>query len=165
MPGTTCRACGRRWTRSPAGSDPRVTDSVFLIVIAAGIVAVLALGLLGWRLTRGRKTRIASPEEAAEAAERALPGFDTQGAVVGADGGGALAVDRGGRVAVMTRDGKAIAVREVAWVALRSTADGILIDTGERRLGEILVAGVDALDVRRLAPVDLKRLVPELHRA
>ena len=165
MPGMTCLAFDRRWTRSPAGSDRPVTDMSLWIAIGAGVVAVLALAALGVVLMRGRKTRIASPEEAAEAAEQALAGFDTQGAVVGADGGGALAVDRAGRVAVMKREGKQIAVREVAWAALRSTAEGILIDTGERRLGEVLVAGVDALDVRRLAPADLKRLVPELHRA
>lgn len=138
---------------------------MLLIGIAAGVVVTLAVVGIAWRLLRQRTTRIASPEEAADAAEQALAGFDTQGAVVGADGGGALAVDRAGRVAVMKRDGKRMAVREVAWVALRSTAEGILIDTGERRLGEILVAGVDALDVRRLAPADLKRLVPELRRA
>ena len=149
---------------SPAGSDPRMTDRTLVIMVAAGVVAMLVAAALVWLTLRGRTARIASPEEAAEAAEAALAGFDTQGAVVGADGGGALAIDRAGRVAVMKRDGKRIAVREVAWVALRSTAEGILIDTGERRLGEVLVAGVDALDVRRLAPADLKRLVPELHR-
>ncbi len=149
----------------PAGSDPAVTDPILWTAIGGGIVVAVALAALIRIVARNRKPRIASPEEAAEAAERALTGFDTQGAVVGADGGGALAIDRAGRVAVMTRDGKTIAVREVAWAALRSTAEGILIDTGERRLGEVLVAGVDALDVRRLAPADLKRLVPELRRA
>lgn len=135
--------------------------------IAAGggiVLAVLALVALGWRLARARHVRITNPEEVAEAAEQALPGFATQGAVVGADGGGALAIDQAGRVAVMKRLGRRIAVREVAWSALRSTAGGIVIDTGERRLGQVLVAGVDALDVRRLAPVNLKRLVPELGR-
>lgn len=151
--------------RSPAGSEPPVTGTTLWIAIGAAVVVALALAGIGRTLLRGRTARIASPEEAAEAAEQALAGFTTQGAVVGADGGGALAIDRVGRVAVMTRDGKRIAVREVTWGALRSTAEGILIDTGERRLGEVLVAGVDALDVRRLAPVDLKRLVPELHRA
>lgn len=142
-----------------------MTDTTLWIAAGVAIVATLVLAAAGWMLARRRPPRIGSPEEAAEAAERAIAGFDTQGAVVGADGGGALAVDRGGRVAVMKRDGKRIAVREVAWTALRSTTEGIVIDTGERRLGEVLVAGVDALDVRRLAPADLKRLVPELRRA
>ncbi|MEI5688167.1 hypothetical protein [Sphingomonas kyungheensis] len=139
-------------------------DQTIVIAAAAAVVAVLLVLAIVMVLRRRRPKRIGSPEEAAEAAERSLAGFDTQGAVVGADGGGALAVDRAGRVAVMIRQGASIAVREVPWGALRSTADGILIDTGERRLGAVLVAGVDALDVRRLAPADLKRLVSHLGR-
>ncbi|USU07443.1 hypothetical protein NF700_10005 [Sphingomonadaceae bacterium OTU29MARTA1] len=142
----------------------RIDDSTLGMAIVGGIALLLLIVGIVALLRRKRTARIASPEEAADAAEQALAGFDTQGAVVGADGGGALAIDRAGRVAVMTRDGKGIAVREVAWSALRSTVDGILIDTGERQLGEVLVAGVDALDVRRLAPTDLKRLVPEFAR-
>ncbi len=134
------------------------------IAVAGAVVALLIVVGIVVAVRRKRIARIASPEEAAEAAEKALSGFDTQGAVVGADGGGALAIDRAGRVAVMKRAGKRIAVREVSWSALRSTAGGILIDTGARELGEVLVAGVDALDVRRLAPADLKRLVPEFAR-
>ena len=141
-----------------------VTNQTLWIGGAAAIALLLVLGGITVLLMRRRTSRIATPEEAAGAAETALAGFDTQGAVVGADGGGALAIDRAGRVAVMKRSGKTIAVREVAWSALSSTAAGILIDTGERQFGEVLVAGVDALDVRRLAPVDLKRLVPEFGR-
>jgi len=142
-----------------------MTDHLVWIAVGAGACVAIAVVAAVWMLTHRRAPRIASPEEAADAAERALAGFDTQGAVVGADGTGALAIDRGGRVAVMTRAGKGIAVREVAWTALRSTAAGILIDTGERRPGQVLVSGVDALDVRRLAPADLRRLVPEPRRA
>lgn len=141
-----------------------MTDGLWAYGAGALLVVLLALAALGWRLTRGRARRIASPEEAVEAAEASLGGFATQGAVVGADGTAALAVDRAGRVAVMRRLGQRIVVREVAWGALRSTAEGIVIDSGERRLGSVLIAGVDALDVRRLAPVDLKRLVPDLGR-
>jgi hypothetical protein len=94
-----------------------VIDDMLLIGIAAGVIVTLAVVGIAWRLLRRRTTRIASPEEAAEAAEQALAGFDTQGAVVGADGGGALAVDRAGRVAVMKRDGKRMAVRDVRRLA------------------------------------------------
>ena len=138
-----------------------MTDTM-MVAAAAAVVGALALGALVWLWRRRRIVRIATPEDAAAAAEAALAGFDTQGAVVGADGGGALAIDRAGRVAVMRRLRRGIVVREVQWGALRSTAGGILIDSGDRGLGEVLVAGVDALDVRRLAPADLKRLVPEL---
>lgn len=141
-----------------------MTDQTLWIAIGGGVAALLLVVGIVVMLRRGRTIRITSPQEAADAAEQALHGFDTPSAVVGADGGGALAIDRAGRVAVVARDGKRIVVREVAWSALRSTTDGILIDSGDRTLGEVLVAGVDALDVRRLAPADLKRLVPEFAR-
>jgi hypothetical protein len=79
--------------------------------------------------------------------------FVTGGAVMGADGRAALAVDRRGeRVAVCKRHGAKLAVREVGWAALRSTPGGIVVETGEKRFGQVPIAGVDALDVRRLAP-------------
>ena len=42
--------------------------------------------------------------------------------------------------------------REVVWRDIRATADGLLVDSGERRFGTVTVAGVNALDVKRLAP-------------
>lgn len=122
------------------------------MVPAAALAVMLALAG-AWAVLRMRRTgRIEAPEAAAQAADAALGGFVTVGAVVGADGTAALAVDGQGRVAVCRRDGEAITVREVVWSAIRATSDGVVVDTGERRLGEVLVAGIDALDVRRLAP-------------
>jgi hypothetical protein len=135
------------------------------IVLGGSLAAVLALAGVAWALKLGRDWRIGSAEEAADAADAALVGFDTQGAVVGADGAGALAVADDGRVAVMKRHGARIAVREVAWSAVRSTPAGIVIETGERRFGSIALAGVDALDIRRLAPTAPGRgLAPQLTR-
>lgn len=129
-------------------------------------VAVLLLAGIAWRLRLGRAGPIGSPEEAADAADHQLPGFATVGAVVAADGMAALAVDRSGaRVAVVKRHGAHLAVREVGWSALLSTADGVVVETGERRFGRVAVAGVDALDVRRLARVDdAKRLAARTTR-
>jgi non-ribosomal peptide synthetase component E (peptide arylation enzyme) len=129
--------------------------------VGVGIAAAIAVALLlalaaGWALGRRRSRSVGSPEDAADAADAALPGFATVGAVVGADGAGALAVDGRGRVAVMKRSGKRIAVREVEWARVRATATGIVVDTGERRFGEVAIAGVTALDVRRLAPEQTK---------
>lgn len=134
--------------------------------IVGGVAAVtLVMAAVAVRvLTAGRHQRIDTPEEAAAAAEEGLPGFATEGAVVGADGEGALVVDRDGRVAVMKRAGKRIAVREVAWSTVRSTGDGIVIETGERRFGSVALRGVDALDIRRLAPADTRRLASALPR-
>jgi hypothetical protein len=104
-----------------------------------------------WALRPRGDRRIGSAEDAATAVEAALAGFATVGAVVGADGAAALAVDGRGRVAVCKRQRAGIAVREVGWTAVRATAEGMLIDSGERSFGAVTVRGVDALDVRRLS--------------
>lgn len=123
------------------------------LVGGAAAAAMLAVGVGGWAVARGRRiVRIDSPEEAADAAQSSLHGFLVTGAVVGADGQGALAVADDGRVAAVKRIGKRLAVREVAWRAVRATADGILIETGDRTLGEVTLASVDVLDIRRLTP-------------
>lgn len=124
--------------------------------VGVAVVAVLVLAGIAWAIVRTRGRRIGSVEDAAAAAEAALPGFATKGAVIGADGAAALAVDRTGRVAVMKRRGSRIATREVAWLAVRATAKGIVVETGDRRFGLVAITGVDALDVRRLAPADLR---------
>lgn len=136
-------------------------------MLAGSLLAILLLAGVAWRLRLGRDGRIASPEEAADAADHQLPGFVTGGAVVGADGRAALAVDRRGeRVAVVKRHGARLAVREVGWAALRSTPEGVVVETGGRRFGRVPIAGVDALDVRRLAPAgEARRPAPQATRA
>ncbi|MDP1028674.1 hypothetical protein Q5H91_15745 [Sphingomonas sp. KR1UV-12] len=128
-------------------------DATRLAVLAAvGVGAVLAAAL-GWIMLRSRRAgRIESPEDAAQAVEQMLVGARVAGAVVGADGGGALAVTEDGRVAAVKRRGNRLVAREVPWRNVRSTAQGILVETGDARLGEVALAGVDALDIRRLAP-------------
>ncbi len=123
-----------------------------LYVVAGSLAAILVLAGIAWFLRLGRDVRIEGPEAAADAADQALPDFATLNAVVGADGAGALAVTRDGRVAAIKRHGARMAVREVAWDAVRATSAGMLVETGERQFGTVLVAGVSALDVRRLAP-------------
>lgn len=131
------------------------------MVLAGSLAAALALAGVVRALRLGRDRRIEAPEDVAEAAEAALGGFVTVGAVVGADGAAALAVDSGGRVAVCRRHGARIAVREVAWSAVRASPEGMVVDSGERRFGAVTVAGVNALDVRRLSPSSAaRRLVP-----
>lgn len=122
------------------------------LVLGGSLVAVLALAGTAWALKLGRDAPIETAEEAAHAVEAALIGFDARGALLGADGLGALAVGRGGRVAVVKRHGANIAVREVPWTAILSTPAGIVVETGERRFGRVALPGVDALEVRRLAP-------------
>ena len=123
--------------------------------IVGGIVAVVVVLLAGlfWVVARTRRVvKIETPEEAADAAQAQLPGFAVAGAVVGADGQGALAIAADGRVAAVRRIGKRLAVREVSWRTVRATREGILVETGDRTLGAVMLAQVDVLDIRRLAP-------------
>ena len=123
--------------------------------IVGGIVAVVVVLLAGlaWAAVRMRRVvKIETPEEAADAAQAQLPGFAVAGAVVGADGQGALAIAADGRVAAVRRIGKRLAVREVSWRTVRATREGILVETGDRTLGAVMLAQVDVLDIRRLAP-------------
>jgi hypothetical protein len=123
------------------------------IVGGIGAVVVVLLAGLGWVVVRVRRVvKIETPEEAAEAAQAQLAGFAVAGAVVGADGQGALAIADDGRVAAVKRIGKRLAVHEVSWRRVRATREGILVETGDRALGAVMLAQVDVLDIRRLAP-------------
>lgn len=128
------------------------------VPIGGAVIAALALFVLigvvrrRWR----RPVRIEGPEEAASAVEQALPDFPVAAAVVGADGAGAIAVTADGRIAAVRRVGRRLRAREVPWRVVRSTPDGILIETGDRLLGTVLLAHVDALDIRRLTPKGIK---------
>ncbi|MEG8018642.1 hypothetical protein [Sphingomonas sp. LR55] len=126
-------------------------------VIGGGVAIVLLIVLAGWAIMRARRVvKIETPEEAADAAQAQLAGFAVAGAVVGADGQGALAIADDGRVAAVKRIGKRLAVREVAWRTVRATQDGILVETGDRALGAVMLAKVDVLDIRRLAPKSVR---------
>lgn len=132
------------------------------VVAGGGLVApllILAVMLSAagawWLLARRARARIAAPEDAAEAADAELAGFRTANAVLGADGRGALLVDEHGRVAVARPRGRRVAVREIGWDAVRATPQGMVVEA--RGLGRVLLAGVDALDVRRLAPAKRMR--------
>ena len=123
-----------------------------IAAFAGAVVAVLAVIGVGIRMAvRSSTKRIDSPEEAAQAAERVLPRFAARDAVVGADGAAALVVGEDTRLAVLRRRGRGHIIREIGWHAVRSTADGIVVETGDRRLGDVTLAGVDVLDVRRMA--------------
>lgn len=123
-----------------------------MIGVAIG-VAVLMLAGVGLAMRRSRPSRIDTPEAAATVAEQTIGGFVVAGAVVGADGAAALAVSRDNRVAAIAPAGRRVVAREVGWAAVRATADGIVIETGDRRIGQVALAGVDVLDIRRLAPI------------
>lgn len=122
-----------------------------IVKLLASLGAILVLAGIAWALRLGRDAPIASPEEAAAAAEAALAGFEARDVVLGADGAGALAIGTDGRLAAVKRHGARAAVREVGWSSVRPTDKGAVVETGERRFGAVRLAGVDALDLRRLA--------------
>lgn len=130
-----------------------MNETVIGLSLLAGAGAALPVGAAAWWWRRGRQGRIDTPEEAADAAEAALSGFAVTGAVVGADGAGALAVADDGRVAVMTRRGRRIAVAEVAWSMLRSAPGGVVVELRDRA---VAIVGVNALDIRRVAGASVR---------
>ncbi len=109
---------------------------------------VAAAGLL----RRGRRRARLDDEAAAmDGAAAALPGFAPHAAVVGHDGAAALVSGRGARLALVRASGKRLVAREVDWGTVRATPGGIVVESGGKG-GGVPIVGVDALDVRRLAP-------------
>lgn len=126
-----------------------------MIWILAGVAlaTVMLLGALGWRLKRrGGTHRLDAPEDAMQAVEQSLAGFVALSAAVGQDGQAALVFGEGLRIAVLKVRGAGTAAREIVWRDVRATREGLLVATGDRRFGAVLIAGIDNLDVRRLAP-------------
>jgi hypothetical protein len=126
-----------------------------MIWILAGVALATAilLGALAWRLKRrGGTHRLEAAEDAMQAAEQSLAGFVALSAAVGHDGQAALVFGEGLRVAVLKVHGTGTAAREIAWRDVRATHEGLFVATGDRRFGAVLIAGIDNLDVRRLAP-------------
>lgn len=127
----------------------------WLLPAGAGLAVVLvaaAGGAWAWRHRRRPPAPIETAEEAAHAAETALTGFQVYSAVLATNGMGALAVGRQGRVAVIKREGPGLAVREVPWNQVRATPAGLIVETGDPQFGAVALAGIDALEVRRLTP-------------
>ena len=123
------------------------------LVFGGSLLAILVLAGAAWALRLGRDGgRVGDPAAAMRQAEEALAGFASCAAVVAPGDRAALVTAEDGRVAVLKAHGARVAVREVAWSEVRSTGSGIVVDTGERRFGRVTLDGVDALDVRRLAP-------------
>lgn len=127
------------------------------LTLAGSLAAILLLAGIAWVLRLGHDARIASPQEAADAAEAALAGFEASNVVLGTDGAGALAVGADGRLAAIKRHGARAAVRAVSWADVRPIAGGSVVETGERRFGRVMLTGVDAIDLRRLAGPDVMR--------
>ena len=122
----------------------------WLVMAGAFAIATGAAGS-GWALMRLRDHgRISDLEDVAAAVEQALTDFAVLSAVMGSDGQAALACSASGRVAAVRPDRNGFTIGEVVWANLRRGAQGILIETGNRRIGTLTLRDVDALDIRRL---------------
>lgn len=119
----------------------------------------------------GRTERmIRSVDEALEATAVALPGFPVFDAVISDDGRVALVIATDGRIAIVRVRHNRAGGRIVDWPMLRQTDEGVLIETGNRRFGAMLLRGITALDIRRLGmpPLmqrELATIVPALENA
>lgn len=119
---------------------------ILIAALLAGAGALTGAIAFALGLRRGRQM-LRTPEEAVVAAQAAIPDLAALDAVIGDDGRAGLVLGQDGRVVVVTAAGRAGAV---PWAALRQTFEGVVVETGTRRLGEVMLKGVHALDVRRL---------------
>ncbi|MGK6354087.1 hypothetical protein ACMGDH_02540 [Sphingomonas sp. DT-207] len=111
------------------------------VIFLASLAAVLVLALVA-RLLRLGGGSIADAAEAMREAEAQLPGFDAERALVGSDGQAALVHGRDGSVALLKMHGTQVAARRLLAPAIRQTDAGLLVASGERRFGEVLVRGI-----------------------
>lgn len=123
------------------------------LVSGGALAAVLVLGIVALALRFRRSERTLVEEaDALRAADEAVAGFAALSAVIGSDGRAALVFGEDRRVVVLKAHGARIAARVIDWDAVRAIAGGMLVETNERRFGAVTLSGIDALDVRRLAP-------------
>lgn len=112
-----------------------------LTIFLASLAAILSLALAA-RLLRLGGGSIEDAAQAMREAEAQLPGFEAERALVGADGQAALVHGRDGSVALLKMHGTQVAARRLANPAIRKSGDGLVIDSGERRFGAVLLRGV-----------------------
>ena len=119
-----------------------------------GLAALLGIG----RPDRMMRTI----DEALDAALDALPGTQAVDAVISADGRAVLVLLSDARIALGHTRGRRVSGREVAWPMLRQTYDGIVVETGDRRFGDVALVGVTALDIRRLGQAPMAPAIAEM---
>ncbi len=107
-----------------------------LLQFLGSLVAILALAAIAWAMKLGPERRLTSPEEALEAAEEAVSGFDAVALALDADGRGALLRDAQRRILLLRPHGTHFAGRILTAAAkARLEGDALVIDTAEKRYG------------------------------
>lgn len=113
-----------------------------LILTGGSIVAILFLAAVAWWLRLGGGT-IADEAQAMTDAEAILSGFDAERAVLAEDHKAAIVHGRDGSVALLKIHGSQVAGRRLnAPLDTRTTPEGVVVASGERRFGSVLLRGV-----------------------
>lgn len=109
-------------------------------LLGGSLVAVLALaGIAAWLKLGGDPLDEAV---AIDAAGDMLPGFIPEAVLLGSDGAAALVRGREGRMAVVKVHGAQPAARELLRpVGLGTTSDGIVVRSGDRMFGDVVLQG------------------------
>jgi hypothetical protein len=109
-----------------------------LTIFLASLGAILVLALVA-RLLRLGGGAIADAAAAMREAEAQLAGFEADRALVGSDGQAALVHGRDGSVALLKMHGTQVAARRLVAPAIRRTDAGLIVASGERRFGDVLI--------------------------
>jgi len=113
-----------------------------LIQLGGSLAAILVLAAIAWGLKLGGGT-IADEAQAMTDAEAILSGFDAERAVLASDHKAALVHGRDGSVALLKIHGSQVAARRLSPpLETRSTAEGLVVASGEKRFGSVLLRGV-----------------------
>ncbi|KAK0330715.1 hypothetical protein LTR94_031764, partial [Friedmanniomyces endolithicus] len=121
-----------------SASSPEAADRVAAFeIVGFGVFGLIAVGVSLWVSVYWMRTI----DEARDAALDALPGTQAVDAVISADGRAALVLLSDARIALVRTRGRRVSGREVAWPMLRQTYDGIVVETGDRRFGDVALVG------------------------
>ena len=113
-----------------------------LIQIGGSIAAILVLAGIAWALRLGGGT-IQDAAQAMTDAEAILSGFEAERVTLASDGKAALVHGRDGSVALLKIHGSQVAGRRLTPpLDTRTTPDGLIVASGERRFGSVLLRGV-----------------------
>ena len=119
--------------------------SAQLVQIGGSIVAILVLAAIAWGLKLGGGT-IADEAQAKRDAEAILSGFEATRAVLAEDRKAAIVHGRDGSVALLKIHGSMVAGRRLsAPLDTRPSPEGLIVASGEKRFGSVLLRGVNSL--------------------
>jgi anti-sigma factor RsiW len=113
-----------------------------LIQIGGSIAAILVLAAIAWGLKLGGGT-IADAAQARAEAEAIFSGFDAGRVVLASDGRAAIVHGGDGSVALLKVHGAHVVGRRLTLpLDVRVAPDGLMVASGERRFGSVLLRGV-----------------------